>query len=244
MSMLAGNVAMKLAFDGMFLGIYLWLHQFRLFDIGVDWSAALLDLVAIDFVYYWFHRASHRVRILWAVHVNHHSSELMNFGTALRQPWLNRLVRPSFFWVLPIIGFHPFLTLTVGSIATIYGFWTHTEQIRTIGPLGWIFVSPSHHRVHHGSNPEYIDRNYGNLLIIWDRLFGTFAREDAPVVYGLRHNIDSYNPLTIAFHDWSALLRGMRQAPSVSVALALAFKPPGWTFEPDVPDQPDEPDQP
>lgn len=228
MGILAGNVVTNILTKGATVTLFLWLHQFRVFDIGVGVWQAVLTLVAIDFVFYWFHRASHRVRFMWCVHVNHHSSELMNLGTALRQPWLTPFLRPFFYWILPIIGFDPILTATMGSVATIYGFWTHNEVVPKLGAIGWFFITPSHHRAHHGSNPEYIDKNYGNMLVIWDRFFGTFEPELAQVEYGLLKNIDTFHPLRITFHDWSALWRQMSAAPSWSTALLYAAKPPGW----------------
>jgi len=228
MSVLAGNIVANGALKGASLALYLWLHQFAAFDFGVGWWQAVLTLVAIDFVFYGFHRASHRVRFLWCVHVNHHSSEHMNFGTALRQPWLTPVVRPLFYWTLPLIGFDPLLTATMGSVATLYGFWTHTELIGKLGPLEWVLVTPSHHRAHHGSNPEYIDKNYANIFIVWDRIFGTFEEEIAPVQYGLVTNIDTFHPVRVVFHDWRALVSRMVGAESWWLAVQYAVRPPGW----------------
>ena len=228
MSQLAGNVAVKLGTGGIILAFHLFLYQFRLFEIGTGWPQAIALLLAIDFTFYWFHRASHRTRFLWGVHVAHHSSQHMNLGTALRQPWLTPLARVPFFWPLPLLGFDPILTASLGAIATLYGFWTHTELVSRLGVLEWIFVCPAHHRVHHGSNPQYIDKNYANMFIVWDRLFGTFEDESEKVRYGLTNNIESYNPFTIAFHDWSALLRRMRSAASPGEAWSYFYRPPGW----------------
>ena len=156
----------------------------------------------------------------------------MNFGTALRQSPTGPLTRALFYWPLPLLGFDPLVIASAGAVATIYGFWTHTEMVGKLWrPVEFLFVTPSHHRVHHGSNPEYIDTNYANFLIIWDRLFGTFAEEKAPVQYGLINNINTFNPLRIAFDEWAALFRKSLAAPSPAALLRLWLKPPGWKGE-------------
>ena len=117
-----------------------------------------------------------------------------------------------FWWPLALLGFHPLMILTQQAVSLLYQFWIHTRTIDRLGPLEWVLNTPSHHRVHHGANPEYLDRNYGGILIIWDRLFGSFEPERAPVRYGLVHNIETHNPLRIAFHEWAAMLRDARKA--------------------------------
>lgn len=228
MSQLAMNILVKLGVDVAIIGFHFYLYQYRL----LDWAGPLqwlITLVALDFVFYWYHRASHRSRFLWAAHVVHHSSERMNFGTALRQSPTGPFTRALFYWPLPLLGFDPLVIASAGAVATIYGFWTHTEQINKLWkPLEYIFVTPSHHRAHHGSNPEYIDKNYANFLIIWDRMFGTFQQEQAPVQYGLINNIDTYNPLRIAFQEWAALFRDMARAGSARQAWQRWVNPPGW----------------
>ena len=227
MSQLMGNVIVQLLSRGAILGFYLWIYQFRLFTAPNDLLGLMVLAVVIDFQFYWFHRASHRIRILWAVHVSHHSSEYMNLGTALRQPWLGPLVKPIFYWPLPLLGFDPIAILAVGSLLTIYGFWTHTEQIPDIGKWGYIFVSPAHHRVHHGSNPLYIDKNYSNFLIVWDRIFGTYQAEVEPVNYGLTANIGTYNPWEIATHEFQSIARDCRRALAHGESVApILFNPP------------------
>ncbi len=230
MSQLALNIGVKLGFDGLVIGFHFLLYQQRLFDLPTQgpWIW-LVTLLVLDFFFYWYHRASHRSRFLWAAHVVHHSSERMNFGTALRQSPTGPLTRALFYWPLPLLGFHPLVIASAGAVATIYGFWTHTEQIQRIwAPLETIFVSPAHHRVHHGSNPEYIDKNYANFLIIWDRLFGTFQDEGDKVQYGLITNIKTYNPLRIAFAEWIKLFQNMAGADSLSTAWQYWINPPGW----------------
>lgn len=226
MSQLAGNIVVQVTAKALILGFYYWLYSYRLWTIPATGLGLLGLVIAIDFVYYWYHRASHRVRILWAVHVAHHSSEYMNLGTALRQSWFGPLTKPLFYWTLPLIGFHPLAVMVVGAALTIYGFWTHTEQIKRLGVLEYILVTPSHHRVHHGANPTYIDKNYSNFLIIWDKLFGTFQAETEPVRYGLTQNVNSYNPFVIALHEFGAIGYRLVKARNGSVRLRALFGPP------------------
>jgi alkylglycerol monooxygenase len=234
MSQLGMNILVKLGTEGLVVGLYFFLYQFRLFDIGQGPLQWLFTLVVLDFFFYWYHRASHRSRFMWCAHVVHHSSERMNFGTALRQSPTGPLTIVLFYWPLPLLGFHPLVIASAGAVATIYGFWTHTETVRKLWrPLEWVFVTPSHHRAHHGSNPEYIDKNYANLLIFWDRLFGTFEPEVAPVKYGLINNINTYHPLKIGFTEWFKLLRDSAKAGSIGLIGQLWTKPPGWKPEQD-----------
>lgn len=232
MSQLGMNILVKLGLDGLVVALYFFLYQFRLFEISTGPLQWLFTLLVLDFFFYWYHRASHRSRFLWCAHVVHHSSERMNFGTALRQSPTGPLTIVLFYWPLPLLGFHPLVIASAGAVATIYGFWTHTETIGKLWrPLEWFFVTPSHHRAHHGSNPEYIDKNYANLLIIWDRMFGTFEPEIAPVRYGLINNIHTYNPLKIAFTEWYKLLRDTVNAGSIKQVPQIWTKPPSWKPE-------------
>ncbi len=227
MSQLLMNAVVKLAFDGVVVGAHLFLFQYRLFDWGRGPLQWLVTLVVLDFIFYVYHRASHRSRFLWAAHVVHHSSERMNFGTALRQSPTGPLTRALFYWPRPLLGFDPIVIASAGAVATLYGFWTHTEQVgRLWAPLEWLFVTPSHHRVHHGANPEYIDTNYANLLIVWDRLFGSFAPEIAPVRYGLIRNIRTFNPFVIGFGEWASLFRDMTRSKSKAIAWHHWIDPP------------------
>lgn len=208
MSQLGINILVRLALGGAVIGLHIFLYRYRIFEVPSGPWGWLLTFIVIDFVFYGYHRASHRVRFLWCAHVVHHSSEHMNLGTALRQSPTGPFTKVLFYWPLPLLGFDPLVIASAGALATLYGFWTHTKVIKKLWtPLEWLFVTPSHHRAHHGSNPEYIDKNYGNFLIIWDRLFGTFEPEAAPVQYGLTKNIGTYNPLRIAFTEWVALFK-------------------------------------
>ena len=225
-----GNVLISAALGGATFAFYFWLYGHRLFDIGTGPGAWLLLFFAEDFTYYWWHRSSHEVRLLWAAHVNHHSSEYFNYSTALRQSYTTPLTVPLFYWWLPLVGFHPLMILTQISISLIYQFWIHTELIdRMPAWFEAVFNTPSHHRVHHGSNLEYLDRNHAGILIVWDRLFGTYEPEQARVCYGLTKNIGSFAILRIAFHEWLAIARDALAAASWRARLGYVFAPPGWS---------------
>jgi sterol desaturase/sphingolipid hydroxylase (fatty acid hydroxylase superfamily) len=224
-----GNRVVYMIFGGALVGLQFWLYQFRLFDLGSSWKVWVLCFFAEDLAYYWFHRCSHEVRLLWAAHVNHHSSERYNLSTALRQSWTTPFTTALFYWPLPLLGFHPAMILTCTGVSLLYQFWIHTEAIDRLGWFERIFNTPSHHRVHHGSNLEYLDRNHAGILILWDRLFGTFEPERALVRYGLTKNIATFNPFRIAFHEYAALWRDVRRADSWRDALGYVFMPPGWS---------------
>jgi sterol desaturase/sphingolipid hydroxylase (fatty acid hydroxylase superfamily) len=229
LAMGVGNLLITIALRGLAVPLFFYLYEHRLLTLGHGALAWGLAFLAEDFTYYWFHRASHEVRFLWAAHVNHHSSERYNLSTALRQSWTTPVTTLFFYWPLPLLGVHPAMLATLTSISLLYQFWLHTECIRRLGWFERIFNTPSHHRVHHGSNVEYLDRNHGGILIIWDRLFGTFEPEVAPVRYGLTTNIETYNPIHIAFHEWATIGREIGRAPSWQVALGRVFAPPGWS---------------
>jgi len=206
-----------------------WLYQFRLFDIPVVWWSWLLLLFAEDFCYYWFHRLSHEVRFLWAAHVNHHSSTHYNLTTALRQSWTTPFTGFIFWAPLPLLGFPVEMILIQKSISLLYQYWLHTELIPKLGWFEAIFNTPSHHRVHHGRNPIYLDRNHAGIFIIWDKLFGTFEPEGEAVDYGLTKNIHTYNPFRIAFHEWASMFRDAWNARTWRGRLGYLVMPPGWT---------------
>ena len=224
-----GNRLVYMAVGGAILALQLRLYQYRVFDLGTSWRAWVLCFFAEDFTYYCFHRGSHEVRLLWAAHVNHHSSERYNLSTALRQSWTTPFTTALFYWPLPLLGFHPVMILTCTAVSLLYQFWIHTELIDRMGRFERLFNTPSHHRVHHGSNVEYLDRNHGGILILWDRLFGTFEPEREPVRYGLTKNIRTFNPWKIAFHEFEAIARDVRRARSWREALGYVFMPPGWS---------------
>jgi sterol desaturase/sphingolipid hydroxylase (fatty acid hydroxylase superfamily) len=226
-----GNVFVAVATQAVIAGpLFYWAWQHRLTDLGAGPVAFVASLVATDFVYYWWHRASHEVRILWAAHENHHSSERFNLSTALRQSWTTPFTTIPFYILLPLVGFHPLLVLTQSSISLVYQFWIHTETIdRMPSWFEAVMNTPSHHRVHHGSNVEYLDRNHAGIFIVWDRWFGTFEPERAPVRYGLTKNIGTFNPIRIAFQEGVTMLRQAWRAPSLSAAAGYLLAPPGWS---------------
>jgi sterol desaturase/sphingolipid hydroxylase (fatty acid hydroxylase superfamily) len=215
------------------------LLMFKLHDIsplrdvvGRQWWAWLLLFFLDDFTYYWFHRANHEVRLLWAGHVNHHNSRYFNFGTALRQGVGERIHKFLFWLWLPLLGFDPLMILTMIGISLFYQFWIHTHAVGKLPPLlEAVFNTPSHHRVHHGSNARYLDCNHGGVLIIWDRLFGTFSPEldTEPVVYGLTKNIDGDSVSAALLNEYRALWRDLRAAPDWATRWRYLLLAPGWS---------------
>ncbi|MFF0098297.1 sterol desaturase family protein [Micromonospora sp. NPDC005257] len=193
-----------------------------------DWWTWVILFFADDLAYYWFHRSHHEVRVLWASHVVHHSSVHYNLSTALRQSWTPMTSLP--FWLpLALLGIPPWMIFLQQSVSLLYQFFLHTERINVLPrPIEWIFNTPSHHRVHHGSNTEYLDRNYGGILIVWDRLFGSFEPERAPARYGLTRNIGTYNPLRVATHEFAAIWSDVRRADCWRHRLGYLLGRPGW----------------
>jgi sterol desaturase/sphingolipid hydroxylase (fatty acid hydroxylase superfamily) len=193
---------------------FVWQHRLWTIPINQAWAILLL-FIGTEFFYYWHHRVAHEVRWLWATHAVHHSARHLNLSAAYRLGWTGWL-SGNFLFFLPLcwIGFHPIAVTSCLGLNLIYQFWIHTELIPKLGWLEWIFNTPSHHRVHHASNPAYIDRNYGGVLIIFDRMFGTFTAERANCapIYGLTHSLQSYNPAKIAFHEWKRLFQDLRFA--------------------------------
>ena len=231
LSMGVGNVVISMGTKAVTFALFAALHRYAIFDIGFVWWAWPLAILGDDFCYYWFHRSSHEVRFLWAAHENHHSSRYYNLSTALRQSWTTPFTAP-FFWVpLALLGVEPLMILTAQGISLIYQFWIHTELIDRMGSFEAVFNTPSHHRVHHGRNVRYLDRNHGGILIVWDRIFGTFEKESEPVDYGLTSNIDTFNPLRIATHEWMAMFRDAARAPTLADSLRTLLKPPGWSAD-------------
>ncbi|MDX2355944.1 sterol desaturase family protein [Dietzia sp. PP-33] len=197
-------------------------------DLGTGPLAYATAILGWDFIYYWNHRFDHESRWLWAMHVVHHSSERYNLSTALRQPVAEALTIYVPYGLLSLLGVRPALVQDARAINLIYQFWIHTAVIRSIGPLEKVFNSPSHHRVHHGSNRRYLDRNHGSILIVWDRLFGTHEPEGENVVYGLTTNIDTFNPVRIATHEWVSIARDVFRARSWGDRLGYLVRGPGW----------------
>jgi sterol desaturase/sphingolipid hydroxylase (fatty acid hydroxylase superfamily) len=228
LSMLAGNVAISLVTLAAFSRFDRFVHRHRLTNFGMRRGAIVPAMVAWDFLYYWDHRWMHEVRVMWANHVTHHSGERYNLSTALRQPWSGFMT----FWVfapMPLLGFPMKVTAKAGQLNLLYQYWIHTEAIdRLPEPLERVLNTPSHHRAHHGANQQYLDKNYGGILIVWDKLFGTFEPELRRVKYGLTKNINTYNPLRIAYHEFADIARDVKSTRSASDRLRYVFGRPGW----------------
>jgi len=227
--LLTGNILMVFAIKGLTLALHFYLYQFRLFDLASIiplWAMWILTFFLIDLVFYIYHRISHKSRFLWAIHMSHHSSEEMNFAVSFRQAWLGPLSKIPFFIVLPLIGLDPTIIAVAGVISTLWGIFGHTQVIKKLGPLEWIFNTPSHHRVHHGANEQYIDKNYGNLFIIWDRMFGTFELEKERVRYGLVKNVNTFNPIKITLMEWNSILKDLNKASNIKESFNIFFGPP------------------
>lgn len=191
----------------------------------------LVLFIGVDFFYYWFHRKSHQINALWAAHIVHHQSEEYNLTVALRQSWFQSGFAWFFYLPLAFAGFEPIMFLTVSAFNTIYQFWIHTRTIGKLGPLEWFLNTPSHHRVHHGSNPKYIDKNHAGTLIIWDRMFGTFQVEEDEVIYGVTKPLDSWNPVWANFHYWADLYSSSGSAHGFGDKIRIFLKAPGWLPE-------------
>jgi sterol desaturase/sphingolipid hydroxylase (fatty acid hydroxylase superfamily) len=227
--LLAGNMAAVFMTKGTTLAFHIFLYQFRVFDLAAYipiWAMWLLSFILIDLVFYFYHRMSHRISFLWAIHMSHHSSQEMNFAVSFRQAWFGPISKVPFFMVLPLLGFDPTIIAVAGALSTLWGIVGHTQMIKSLGPLELILNTPSHHRVHHGANSQYIDKNYGNLLIIWDKFFGTFEPEKEKVKYGLVNNVNTYNPIKITFMAWQDILKKMRHSDNTAQALKYLFGPP------------------
>ncbi len=222
------------ALFGLFIGvIYLFAYEMAPYKFPADawWSWAIL-FFADDFAYYWFHRISHESRIFWNFHVVHHSSRFYNLSVAVRQSWFSGLLHWIFYAPLMLIGFAPWMFVVMHGFNLIYQFWIHTEFIKRLGPLELILNTPSHHRVHHGVNQKYLDKNYGGVLIIWDRLFGSFVEENETPRYGITKPLESYNPLWINTHAWAEMFAEMRRRPTVFGKLRCMFGSPDMDPEP------------
>ncbi len=228
-----GNVAIGLFTKGVVFAVFTLLYNYRIFTIPFIWWSWIILLFAEDFVYYWNHRIAHESRLFWASHVVHHSSTKYNLSTALRQTWSGSFYTFIFWAPLALIGFHPLMILTQMSISLLYQYWIHTELIKKLPK--WfeaIFNTPSHHRVHHATNPQYLDRNHAGIFIIWDRLFGTFEPEVEKPIYGLVKNINTHNPIKIAYMEWYNLLKDVfTSKTSLGKRILYFLKPPGWKHD-------------
>jgi sterol desaturase/sphingolipid hydroxylase (fatty acid hydroxylase superfamily) len=229
-----GNVLTGFVTKALIFGLFTLLYKYRLFTLDSStWWVWILLFFADDFSYYWFHRVSHHVNWFWASHVVHHSSQRYNLAAALRQTWTGNATGSFLFWAwMPLVGFHPLMVLFMQQVSLIYQFWIHTETIQKMPAwFEFIFNTPSHHRVHHGSDLKYLDKNHAGILIIWDRLFGTFKPEEERPNYGLTRNVNTFNPVTVAFSEWKHLYKKMTTSRSAKDAFKYLIKPPGWSHD-------------
>ncbi|MCD6017853.1 MAG: fatty acid hydroxylase [Bacteroidetes bacterium] len=230
------NFSLDILVRGICLGV-LWYFQ-RFEFVGIDksihpviyWTALLC---AEDFLFYWMHRVDHYCRLFWAVHVTHHSSEEFNLTVGFRSSVFQPLYRFIYFIPLSLFGFDPLDVMFMYAATQIYGILIHTKTVGKLGILEWFLSTPSHHRVHHASNVKYLDKNMGMIFIIWDRVFGTFAEEEEgeKVIYGLTTNLESYNPITMVFHEWHAIFTDLKKETTLKHKLLYIFGPPGWSHD-------------
>jgi sterol desaturase/sphingolipid hydroxylase (fatty acid hydroxylase superfamily) len=228
LAMLAGSIAVGFGFAGASTKLDKWLFKHRVSNVGSRRGKLLTAMVLWDLLYYWEHRFMHEVRVFWAHHVTHHSSERYNLSTALRQPWSPFLM----VWVfapMPLLGYPTATTRKASQLNLLYQYWIHTETVGKLHPLAEkVLNTPSHHRVHHGANKQYLDKNYGGILIVWDKLFGSFEPELRRIKYGLTKNIRTHNPIKVGYHEFADIVRDVRRAKRLPDRLGYVFKHPGW----------------
>jgi sterol desaturase/sphingolipid hydroxylase (fatty acid hydroxylase superfamily) len=211
-----------------FAGYLFLFDRYRWWSVPEASWAWVACFLGVDFLYYWFHRWSHEVNAGWAAHVVHHQSEEYNLTVALRQGAFQQLFSWVFYLPLALLGFPPLMFLTCSGLNTLYQFWIHTRLVGKLGPLEWVLNTPSHHRVHHGRNPKYIDRNHAGTLIVWDRLFGTFKEEEEEPVYGVTSPLRTFDPLRAHVRQWGEMGRLARQTRGWADRLRILTRPPGW----------------
>lgn len=235
--LLLANSSLELLFRTLYVGVLVYFFNRQVYSIQNIVVYWLLLLILEDFLYYWLHRFDHEIRLFWAVHVTHHSSEKMNFAVGFRSSVFQPLYRFIYFIPLALLGFKPVDIVFMYSATQIWGIFVHTELIKKMGWLEYVFVTPSHHRVHHASNPKYLDRNMGMFLIIWDKMFGTFQPEldvnqYGAIKYGLTKSLQKINPVTIIFHEWDMIIKDLaRKDISLKQKMGYIFGPPGWSHD-------------
>lgn len=228
------NFSLDILVRGICLGVLWYFYKFKFTEIDklihpvIYWS---LLLIAEDFAFYWMHRIDHYCRFFWAVHVTHHSSEEFNLTVGFRSSVFQPLYRFIYFIPLSLVGFDPLDVMFMYAATQIYGILIHTKTVGKLGFLELFLSTPSHHRVHHGSNTKYLDKNMGMIFIIWDRVFGTFEKEEEVVVFGLTENLKSYNPMTMVFHEWRAIIEDLKKQTSIKNKFMYVFGPPGWSHD-------------
>ncbi len=227
-----GNLISSALFKALLFGIILYFYNLVPWYIPHTWWAYILCLVAIDFFRYWAHRVAHEQRFWWATHVTHHSSEQYNFTVSFRLSWVQH-IKVIFFIPVALMGFDPFVFFICNQLEVLYQFWLHTELIGKLPrPIEFLFTTPSHHRVHHGKDAKYLDKNYGSTLIIWDRIFGTFQPEEEKPNYGiLKPPVKAYNPVHLVFHEWTDIFRDMARYRSPRAWKRILFGSPGLTLD-------------
>ncbi|MEQ8554957.1 MAG: sterol desaturase family protein [Cyclobacteriaceae bacterium] len=224
-----GNQCVNLAVAFFVYKWYGWLYQFAPWQIPATWYSLLILLLLQDFIFYWFHRLGHTMNIFWAAHMPHHSSEELNLSVGIRASFTQRLFQFLFFdWVLVLLGYSPEMVYAVAAVHLLLAYWHHTQVIKKLGWFEKFFVTPSHHRVHHGVNPQYLDKNYSEFLIIWDKMFGTFEPEKEEVCYGVTHPPRSWDPIFVNFQYWKQLWDDAVAAPYWWDKIKLWFMPLGW----------------
>ena len=238
---LAFFIGLTILFLGAFyISTFYYAFQFALFDIEINWITVLVCIVLADLAYYWEHRFMHRVNLAWATHTVHHSSPFFNISVAYRFGPLDSFWPVFFHLPLVVLGFDPIMVLFAEVVVQVYQTALHTETIGKLPrPIEAVMNTPSHHRVHYGSNRQYLDKNYGGILIVWDRMFGTFAEEREKVVYGLVTPIDSINPLVAFLHGFYRLGKAVVDMPGLGNKLGVLFGPPGWQPDTKPPSKPE-----
>ncbi|HNJ88651.1 MAG TPA: sterol desaturase family protein [Chitinophagales bacterium] len=212
------------------VGLYAWTYDhMRIASIPDNIVMWIILFIGVDFFYYWFHRLAHEINVLWGGHVVHHQSEEYNLSVALRQGAFQKFGSFLFYLPLALIGFNPVMFIVVSQFQTLYQFWIHTKVVNKLpAPFEFILNTPSHHRVHHGRNPKYIDKNHGGTLIIWDRMFGTFQNEEEEVIYGITKPLKTWNPLRAQLDFWRDLWHDLARTPGIGDKIKLLLLPPGW----------------
>ncbi len=224
-----GNIILSTVLFSLIFIVTLYMaEQVAFWQIPVNGYTWVLAILAADLSYYWMHRIEHKVRFLWAFHSVHHSSKEFDLTTSLRLAWFEGLIEWLFFIPMILIGFDLVQAIVSILVVIAYQTWIHTEHIGKLGVLDHIFNTPSVHRVHHGSNPQYIDKNFAGIFILWDKLFGTYQKEEEKVIYGLMQNIDTKNPISINFYEWKEMFKDMSKAEAFGDKIRLMLKPPGW----------------
>ncbi len=224
-----GNIVLNATiFTFIFVLTLYFAENFAFWNIPMNAYSWVVALLVADFSYYWMHRIEHKVRFLWALHSVHHSSQEFDLTTSLRLAWFEGFIEWIFFVPMILIGFDLVQVIVAISVVIAYQTWIHTEHIGKLGLFDQLFNTPSVHRVHHGSNPKYIDKNFGGILMIWDKLFKTYQAEEEKVIYGLMQNIKTSNPISINFYEWKEMFRDMSKSKSISKKIQWMINPPGW----------------